>query len=104
MYKFIEVKNKFNAIFSQRVGLTGLNGPTVIRLVLKFVFATVTFYFLLGISVLETAVKSVPACLTPTLSQVDTHTHTLTYSSTMGPYSAKLGHMQKSIELHLYSI
>lgn len=70
--------NKCNAIFfPQRVGLTGLNGPIVTPLALKFVFVTVMFYFLLGISVLEIAAKSVPACPTPTLSQVDIHTHTL---------------------------
>lgn len=74
--------------FPQRVGLTGPNGPTVTHLVLKSVFVTVTFYFLLGTNVLETAAKSVPACPTPTLFQVDTHIHahkhknTHTYSHT----------------------
>lgn len=79
MFLIVYKTKEHMLFFPQRVGLTGLNGPTVIHPVLKFVFVTVTSSFRLGISVLETAVKFVPAYQTPTLSQVDTHTHTPTH-------------------------
>ncbi len=67
---------------AQRAGLIGPNGPPVTHQGLRFAGGTVTSCFPPATSAQATAVKLVPACPSPTSSQVNTETYAHLHSNT----------------------